>query len=443
MGGSFDGEAASDTDNIVVLGAGAKAVALSAKAAVLRDLGYQVPGILAVEQARVASAWTRAGGMTSGRLILGTPPEKDVGFPYLSARSWPDSSAVDMEMSRRFSWASYLISRGTYAEFIDRGRPQPRHSDWGDYLTWVSGESAMQIMHGAVTSIDLGSQWNIHVTSDNGNTVIGASGLVITGYGALLAQPASDLHDSYSVTDAADRHIDVAGFWRHAAENLIPDGGRVMVVGAGEAAAGIVEHLLRRGKHKVAVTCPGYAIYSRGESFYENEMYSNPDRWQAFPIQARREFIGRTDRGVFSGRALAALAELDRIEIIGGRVVEVRDCGSCAEVTVDHLTEKVQHHVDLVIDASGRDAAWFLRLMSNSVMAQLMEALDGQVSERSLCEAVTQDLSMRGLTPRLHAPNLAGLMQGPGFPGLSCLGLMSDRILGSYVASSQRLQDCR
>ena len=382
-----------------------------------------------------------AGGMTSGHLVLGTPPEKDVGFPYLSARAWPGSSAVDAEMYRRFSWVSHLIRRGAYSEFIDRGRPHPRHSDWGDYLTWVSGESAIQILHGAVTSIDLGSQWNVHVTSDNGSsTVIGASGLVITGYGTLLAQPASDPRDPYCVTSAAGRYIDVAGFWRHAAATLIPAGGRVMVVGVGEAAAGIVEDLLRQGKHKVAVVCPGHAIYSRGESFYENEMYSNPDRWQEFPMQVRREFISRTDRGVFSGKALAALAEFDRIEIIGGRVVEVRDCGTCAEVTVDRLTEKVQYHADLVIDASGRDAAWFLRLMSNSVMAQLMETLDGQVSERSLCEAVTHDLSVRGLTPRLHVPNLAGLMQGPGFPGLSCLGLMSDRILGSYVATSQRLQ---
>ena len=432
-----DGWVAADdeADRIVVLGAGAKAVALSAKAAVLRELGHPVPGILAVEPARVASAWTSAGGMTSGELVLGTPPEKDVGFPYLSARAWPGSPAVDVEMSRRFSWTSYLIRLGAYAEFIDRGRPGPRHRDWGDYLTWVCGESAMQVMRGAVTGIDLGSRWKIQVTSDDGTSmVIGASGLVITGHGNVLARPASDLRDRHSAPDTGDSCLTVADFWHRAGADLLPDAGRIIVVGAGEAAAGIVEHLLRRGKHEVAVVCPGYAIFSRGESFYENEMYSNPGRWHEFPLQVRRDFIGRTDRGVFSGQALTALAGLDRVEIIGGRAVDVRDCGTCAEVTVDRLSEKVQHRADLVIDAGSRDAAWFLRLLSESVIAQLTEALDGQVSERGLCEAVAHDLSIRGLAPRMHVPNLAGLMQGPGFPGLSCLGLMSDRILGSYVS---------
>jgi len=34
----------------------------------------------------------------------------------------------------------------------------------------------------------------------------------------------------------------------------------------------------------------------------------------------------------------------------------------------------------------------------------------------------------------LHLPMLAGIAQGPGFPNLSCLGLLADRILASYSA---------
>jgi mycobactin lysine-N-oxygenase len=43
------------------------------------------------------------------------------------------------------------------------------------------------------------------------------------------------------------------------------------------------------------------------------------------------------------------------------------------------------------------------------------------------------DLSVAGLAPPLHLPVMAGLAQGPGFPNLSCLGLLSDRILRRYV----------
>jgi mycobactin lysine-N-oxygenase len=37
----------------------------------------------------------------------------------------------------------------------------------------------------------------------------------------------------------------------------------------------------------------------------------------------------------------------------------------------------------------------------------------------------------------LHLPVAAGLAQGPGFPNLSCLGLLSDRILRRYVAAPE------
>jgi mycobactin lysine-N-oxygenase len=43
------------------------------------------------------------------------------------------------------------------------------------------------------------------------------------------------------------------------------------------------------------------------------------------------------------------------------------------------------------------------------------------------------NLAVAGLEPPLHLPVLAGLAQGPGFPNLSCLGLLSDRVLRRYV----------
>src|ERR1700733_4736677 len=44
------------------------------------------------------------------------------------------------------------------------------------------------------------------------------------------------------------------------------------------------------------------------------------------------------------------------------------------------------------------------------------------------------DLSVACLTPPLHLPVMAGLAQGPGFPNLPPLRLLSDRILRRYVA---------
>ena len=61
--------------------------------------------------------------------------------------------------------------------------------------------------------------------------------------------------------------------------------------------------------------------------------------------------------------------------------------------------------------------------------AQYRDTLDGGELER----LIDVDLSVSGLEPPLHLPVMAGLAQGPGFPNLSCLGLLSDRVLRRYV----------
>jgi len=72
-------------NTLAVIGAGAKAVAVAAKAAELRAMGVDAPDVVAVERLGVGANWQAAGGWTDGRHRLGTGPEKDVGFPYRSA----------------------------------------------------------------------------------------------------------------------------------------------------------------------------------------------------------------------------------------------------------------------------------------------------------------------------------------------------------------------
>jgi mycobactin lysine-N-oxygenase len=93
---------------------------------------------------------------------------------------------------------------------------------------------------------------------------------------------------------------------------------------------------------------------------------------------------------------------------------------------------------DHVVVAVGFDALWWdamLRPGAREALAAYLGAgapgdgagrLDGAAVERG----VEADLGLAGVTPRLHLPLLAGLRQGPGFPNLSCLGLLADRVLG-------------
>src|SRR5690348_11231553 len=113
-------------DRLLVLGAGPKAMAVAAKAHVLRQLGLPAPQIIVVEAHAVGGNWLPSGGWTNGQHRLGTSPEKDVGFPYHSVWARNRNREID-EAMLAFSWTSFLVERGTYAEWVDRGRPSPQH----------------------------------------------------------------------------------------------------------------------------------------------------------------------------------------------------------------------------------------------------------------------------------------------------------------------------
>ena len=64
-------------------------------------------------------------------------------------------------------------------------------------------------------------------------------------------------------------------------------------------------------------------LYSRGESYAENRFYSDPRDWPALAEGHRREFLERTDRGVFSVQAEAVLNASRRFRTLAGRAVAI------------------------------------------------------------------------------------------------------------------------
>jgi mycobactin lysine-N-oxygenase len=105
-------------------------------------------------------------------------------------------------------------------------------------------------------------------------------------------------------------------------------------------------------------------------------------------------------------------------------------------VTIEYGPERERVAYDLVVVAIGFQARWFERLLGAQARARLAAALAGDELDRR----IDVDLSVAGLDPPLHLPVLAGLAQGPGFPNLSCLGLLSDRVLRRYVPLSEPAQ---
>jgi len=203
------------------------------------------------------------------------------------------------------------------------------------------------------------------------------------------------------------------------------------VIGSGETAASIVISVLSRS-HKgstVDVVAVRGVLYSRGESYDENRYFSDPGDWPRLAESHRREFIERTDRGVFSLQAEAVLNQARSYRALAGRAVAIDAGERQVVVTIESGTQQERVAYDLVVVAMGFDARWFERLLADEARRRLRDALAGADLERR----IGLDLSPAGLSPALHLPLAAGLAQGPGLPNLSCLGLVSDRILRRYV----------
>jgi mycobactin lysine-N-oxygenase len=411
---------------LAVLGAGAKAVAVAAKASVLREMGVDTPDVIAVERSGVGANWEACGGWTDGAHRLGTSPEKDVGFPYRSALVPRRNAELDERMTR-YSWQSFLIATASFAEWIDRGRPAPTHGRWSQYLGWVADHVGLNVVHGDVDGLAVtGDRWALRTHE----TTMHADALMITGPGQA----------EKSLLPGNPRVLSIAQFWVAAGHDRI-DAERVAVIGGGETAASMLNELFRHRVSTITVISPQVTLFTRGESFFENSLFSDPTDWTALTLDERRDALARTDRGVFSANVQEALLADDRIRHLRGRVAHAvgRQGQIRLTLSTNRGSENLEtvHGFDLVIDGSGADPLWFTSLFSQDALDLLELGLGGPLTADRLQEAIGYDLAITGVTPKLFLPNLSGLNQGPGFPNLSCLGLLSDRVLGGSITTQR------
>jgi mycobactin lysine-N-oxygenase len=409
---------------LAVIGAGPKGIAIAAKARALAAAGLDAPDVVLVDRSAVAGNWSGRQGYTSGLLPLGTPAEKDVGFPY--ADSWGAASSAVTAAMAEFSWQRHLIKRGVYSDWVDRGRMRPTHREWSAYLREVADRAEADIVTGEVVALEVDDdEWRVMVESGE---AISVDGVVLTGSGppiTVAGQP--QMHP---------RVLDGRSYWlrEHAVKKELAES--VCVIGSGETAASIVISLLKTSHRRstVDVLTSRGVLYSRGESYDENRFYSDPGDWTRLAESHRREFLERTDRGVFSLQAEAILNQSRGFRTLAGRAAAIEAGERQIVVTIEYGDERERVVYDLVVVAIGFDARWFEALLGDEARRRLENAL----AEAALERRIGVDLSITDLSPPLHLPVLAGLAQGPGFPNLSCLGLLSDRILRRYVSIEEQ-----
>ncbi len=415
---------------LLVVGAGPKALALAAKAAVLNKLFPLIPDliVLALEKKEIAAHWKGEAGFTDGSPFLGTPPEKDIGFPY-SSTAWGEHSRTVDDKMLAYSWHRYSVLHSKYRKWVDQGRPQPKHKEWAHYLNWVATEVGLQVQYGRVELINLREgKWDLtYRDKDQNEQTIMGDGLVITGPGVP--------NSPYEFTSPR-RFLNAVTFWEKASLKQFDDadGKSICVIGVGETAASIVCALLDRVRRDCAIeiVSPEGVIFSRGENYFENTLFSDATEWQLLSKDHRDRFIRRTDHGVFSQQALQKINTADNIRRVPGKVKQVRDANGYIEVLIQYgVGPPDKESYDFVIDAANINLLSFVDLLAPPVRKELEDKV-GTIERRTLEASIDKYLGVSGLQPRLHLPMLAGLEQGPGFPNLSCLGLLSDAILKPY-----------
>jgi mycobactin lysine-N-oxygenase len=423
-------------NDLLIVGAGAKAAALAAKVHTINTLGLAEISMTVIEKTEPAASWLGRNGMTSGEEPLAIPPIKDVGFPYQSSRQFGElGDRIDAALLP-FTWQHFAMERHEYAAWVNSGSPSVMHRDYGTYLGWVleRATEGVSIFDGRVTEValaDEGDRWQVEVAErgrpEDPERHTGRN-LVLTGPGVHRHFP----HDPE--VESRVFHCDS----RREEFARVPEGERVeiAIVGGGESALSALVFLrdLRPEAHLTIYT-PTLPL-SRGESFLENRVFADPDNvdWEHLDIETRRDFVKHCDRGVFDASVLERIADDDHLSFITGRAVHVSlaDDGDAADLEFDSPSEGMQsRRYDFVINCTGFDLLRQLRgLFPDAVRDEVEEQCGPLWDGPPKFEVpIGRGLELEGVRPRLHIPGLGGLRQGPGFANLGSLGLLANRVL--------------
>jgi mycobactin lysine-N-oxygenase len=432
------------TYDLIVVGAGAKAAGIATKVHIANSLGLAQVSMLVIEGTEVAASWKGRNGMTSGEEPLAVTPIKDIGFPYQSHVEFGElGEAIDAALAQ-FTWQQHMISTRRYARWVDAGSPQVRHRDYGEYLTWVLARASEGVEHLAarVTQVTLdeeGERWLVEAETGSGKERHAGGALVLTGPGIHRAFP----HEPA----VAERvfHCDS----RRDEFARIPAGTQcdVAIVGGGESALSATMFLRgMRPDCRFTIYTPMLPM-SRGESFLENRVFSNPDtvEWESLDQQTRRDFVKHSDRGVFDPPSLAAIAYDDRCRFVTGRVTDVAAAAGGAGVRLEFEAPEGagNREHDFVANCTGFDLLAQLRTLFPATVREQIERSCGPIWDQPAGSEVPigRNLELQGMRPWLHIPGLAGLSQGPGFANLGALGLLSNRVLQPLLIANTELLD--
>lgn len=422
---------------LCIVGAGPKAAAIAARAAVLRssERNLDVPEIVVLEKAHVGAAWSGHGGYSTGFLTLCSPPEKDVGYPYVEIKPSSLGNPISIDMFRCFSWNSFLVQEGVFPEWVDRGREFPSHSMWAKYLKWVFEQAQQEVTIGTVSHINViqDGRWQVNYLQETSAKTLIADGIVLTGVGksnlikAAVEIPDGRIFNAESFWNARDKFLELKA---DATIAVLGDGGA-----AGTIIAWLASALAEKDISIISINPLG-TLLPRGDGYSERRWFSDPSNWSLLSIKDRRALMNRTEAGVISLRLKQIIDGATNVTYEFGRGIEVKWVSDELEIVLSY-DDKPRESVkaDYLIQAIGFDNWSLLDCVSHPAKNALL-ALENKKGREKVELAIQTNLELPACAAMgrgLHVPSLAAIAQGPGMATLGCLGLLAGGILTNYV----------
>ncbi len=428
---------------IAVIGAGPKAAAIAAKAETLNRIQKTRLAVSIFEKHVVGANWTGKHGYTDGVARLCTPAERDLGFPYDAGVFDPKIASA---MYGEYSWGAFLLERGRadarlgFSDWINRGRKPPTHAEFAEYIAWATKKSSAKVYFGEVIRLEKTTGgWLVHRrTPTGGNRSEGPfAGVVFSGPGE-PANRVTRIGTSDCITDGRLFWDDPEGFLQRGSGSEEP----IVILGAGGTAAAIAARTVRVPfPREVVVIGDQAALFTRAEAFFESQIFTDDNLWERLPIDTRREFTGRLNRGVVWAAISEELSHSRNIRFEPGRGKEilVRSGVAGEEIVVTFTRGKKDHttYASLAIDASGFDGWWFASLLPADLRDPISDPnIDSQDKlRRAAANGMSRYFEVFGPADfPIQAPMISQSV-GPGFASLMVLGAMSDRVLDRYLPS--------
>lgn len=440
---------------IAIVGAGAKAAAICARAAAIHRAlpTIRVPEIKVYEATSSGAHW-RGGpsGYSDGKMRLCTSLKaRDLTHRGIAPLD-DDATIGRLDSAQRAAFGSELVSF-RWTEDEDR----PTHSAFADHVASTIVR-AQQILEEQILfeshevrrvrrerdafTLEIASAGVLTVEPDLSGVIVTSPGPPVPPRGTYWVDPRA----TPFVTNTRD-------YWTKSYQT--PSRWQTVVfIGSGGAAAAValsvMEELAEAADEpgpNIVFVSPQPTILSRGHGIFEESLLCDADGWSRLTPEQREEMRSRMVSGVIFesvirelSKYVAADGEDNRVTHEPGRVSSISLDARNGTVVVAYRdlggTLHQLGNVGLVVDARGFDGEWFLSLLDDDVRAWTDDVLRRE--RRRLGDYLDSDLRLRvpgplEMAPWIHAPMLAGFAQPPGLANLLNLGEMARRILDGYL----------